>query len=352
MPFPVTRVNTLNHLYNICEALGITIWLFRLKTGFHIGDYLRFVRLDSASASIAYSLLGFTLAGGALLSWKAVVWAIFGLLFHAAGYADNNLQDYSHDQKDANKARFPLGRTLNLSSARAFTVLLHATLLVSAALLARSMVPLIGFVAIYSFGLAYNRKSKSSGFAPLLFAMTFSPLAVFSFYSFKGEITSVILAVSSLAFFECLFQNAVSTSVKDIENDPVSSMKSLGVQLVGDTLKFPPSAAVFSFGLKVLVLVPLVYLFNFAPLFAELAAIPFLAIALIYSIVMLRTGPWERSKRMLVAAVSELGVYYSVIVLFSFELGAFWAIFMIFFPLVWYVAVKKALWGRVLELMA
>lgn len=308
--------------------------------------------MDSASASIAYSLLGFTLAGGALLSWTGVIWAVFGLLFHAAGYADNNLEDYFHDQKDANKTRFPLGKTLTLARARGFTILLHAALLVSAALLARSLVPFIGFLAIYCLGLAYNRKSKSSGFAPLLFALTFSPLAVFSFYSFKGEITGLILAVSSLAFFECLFQNAVSTSVKDIEYDPVSSMKTLGVQLVGDKLEFPPSAVAFSFGLKVLVLIPIVYLFDFSSLFARLASIPFLAIALVYSVVMLRTGPWERSRRMLVAAVSELGVYYSVVALFAFDLGLFWAFFMVFFPVVWYVALKKVLWGRVLELMA
>lgn len=292
------------------------------------------------------------MAGGVLLSWTGFAWGLFGLLFHAAGYADNNLQDYPYDQTDENKVRFPLGKTIALVSASRFTISLHAALLISAALLTRSLVPFIGFLAIYSFGLAYNRKSKSSGFAPMLFAMTFSPLAVFSFYSVKGEVTSLILAVSSLAFFECLFQNAVSTSVKDIEYDPVSSMKSLGVQLVGDRLVFPPSAVVFSFGLKVLVLVPLVYLFAFTPLPANLVAIPFLVIALISSAEMLRTGPWERSKRMLVAAVSELGVYYSVIVLFAFELGPFWAVFMIFFPLVWYVAVKKAIWGSVLELMA
>src|SRR5712692_9311139 len=129
-------------------------------------------------------------------------------------------------------------------------------------------------------------------------------------------------------------------------------MKSQCVLLVADSLQFPPSAMAFSLGLKALVFIPLSYLFGFAPLLAKLAAIPFLAIALISSGVMLRTGPWWRSKRMLMAAVSELGIYYSVVVLFAFELGPFWTLFMVFFPLVWYVTVKKALWGRVLELMA
>ncbi|MDA4121497.1 MAG: UbiA family prenyltransferase [Thaumarchaeota archaeon] len=324
----------------------------QLTVGATLRDYLRFLRVDSAAASMAFAVLGYILAGGTLFSPLWFAWMLFGLLFHAAGYADNNIQDYLYDLDDVNKSGFPLGKSIALSRARAATIVLHSAGLVSAWFLAGSPAAFASFILIYLLGLTYNRRNKAWRTAPLFFSLTFALLAFFSFFSTSHAVSGVIVAVCFLSFVEGVFQNAVGTSLKDVDSDRSSLMKSLGARVVDGRLKVPPRAFYIGFGLKVVGLFPLAYLALSSGNETYLAAIPLTGISIYSALVLLRGGRWERSGLMLRAAVSELGVYYSVVAIFSLQFGATGTAFMMLFPLVWYVLLKKALWGTVLELKA
>src|SRR5713101_5057897 len=223
----------------------------RVKPGnSQILEYLRFFRIDSASAPMTYLVLGYLLGGGSLLSGRTVFWLIFGLGFQMAGFGDNNIQDIKHDLADPNKSSFPLGRSIPLGEARRLVIGLHILGLVFTLLISGSLAAASIFGVSYASGIAYNRTSKARTFAPILFGLTFAPLALFSYFNTAGRVGPLILLVVALCFFECVFQNAVATSLKDVEADNLNIMKKLGARLDSGRLIVPSSVMVVAYSIK------------------------------------------------------------------------------------------------------
>ena len=316
-------------------------------------EYLRFFRIDSASAPMTYLVLGYLLGGGGLLSGGTVLWLLFGLVFQMAGFGDNNVQDIKHDLADPNKSSFPLGRSIPLGEARRLVIGLHVLGLAFALLISGSLTAASIFGVSYGSGIAYNRTSKARTFAPFLFGLTFAPLALFSYFTTAGRVGPVILLVTALCFFECLFQNAVATSLKDVEADSVNVMKRLGAKLESGRLIVPRSARAVTYSIKGFEVGLLVGLATFSQPWMVIIGTAFLLVSLAGASRTIRARAWEERRRlMLQAAVSEIGLFYAVVGFLLIRLGPIPSFFVAIFPLIWYVAVKRAVWGSVSRVMA
>ncbi len=316
-------------------------------------EYLRFFRIDSASTPMTYLVFGYLLGGGSLLSGGTVVWLLFGLVFQMAGFGDNNVQDIKHDLADPNKSSFPLGRTIPLREARRLVIGLHILGLAFAVLISGSLAAGSIFGVSYASGIAYNRTSKARPFAPILFGLTFAPLAFFSYFATSGRAGPWILLVVALCFFECLFQNAVATSLKDLEADRVNVMKKLGARLESGRLIVPGSVGVVTYSIKGFEVALLVGLATFSQPWMVIFGAAFLLVSLAGASQTIRSRAWEERRRLMFqAAVSEIGLFYAVVGFLLIELGPFSSFWVAAFPLVWYVAVKRVLWGSVSRVMA
>ncbi|MDA4127707.1 MAG: UbiA family prenyltransferase [Thaumarchaeota archaeon] len=318
-----------------------------------IFEYLRFFRIDSASAPMTYLVLGYLLGGGSLLSGGTVLWLLFGLVFQMAGFGDNNVQDVKHDLADPNKSSFPLGRSIPLGEARRIVIGLHMLGLAFALLISGSLAAASIFGVSYASGIAYNRTGKARTFAPILFGLTFAPLAIFSYFSTAGRVGPVILLVVALCFLECLFQNTVATSLKDVAADSMNVMKKLGARLESGRLIVPRSVGVVAYSIKGFEVALLLGLTTFSQSWTLIFGAAFLLVSLVGASLTIKSRAWEeRTRLMFQAAVSEIGLFYAVVAFLLIGLGPVSSFCVAAFPLVWYVAVKRVLWGSVSRVMA
>jgi len=300
------------------------------------------------------ALLGYLLAGGQLLSLGTLEWLAFGLLFHWAGFIDNNLQDYKYDVKDQNKGMFPLGREISYETASRFALVLHLLGFAYAAFLvwgSPSPVPAFFiFVAQYAFGLLYNRTNKTSPFAGIWIALCFGPLGLFSYYATVGSNpTPLVLALTVFGFLQVYFQNAVSGSMKDIDSDEYNIFKQMGVKVDGFTdpqLVVTARAFAFAVCVKAAGIVPLIALvwLTGVPPLAFLSALLF-PLALEFTFQMMHNQPWDNRKTVRRAALIEISTFYAGVTALVGAIGAYGVVFVIVFSLGWFVLFNKLTWG-------
>lgn len=315
--------------------------------------YLRFFRIESASAVMTFMLLGFLLAGGAFLGVAALQWLLFGLICHMCGFVDNNIQDLSADARDEDKRYFPLGREIPLPRAKQARLILFVIMFSSFFLFSRTVVALIVFALAVGAGLLYNRLCKRTVLAPALYAASSGSLALVSYSATTPGFAIPIVLLTAIAVLESLFQNGVSTSLKDVDTDKHNLMTRLGVRVEDNFLRVSRAAKVLGYALKLAVMVPVSFLLASSGFLSPIFATPLAILSVLFVIPIVADRNWsQRARMMLIAACSQLGVFYAVLAIFAIQLEPIAVVFMVIFPIAWYVAVKKAVWGTVLGLKA
>jgi 4-hydroxybenzoate polyprenyltransferase len=324
--------------------------------------WLRFSRIHTAAITMPSALLGYLIAGGPLLSWGSVEWLAFGLVFHWAGFIDNNIQDYRYDVKDSAKDMFPLGKEVSFPSAQRFALALHLIGITYAVILARSTMALFVFGSMYAFGLLYNRTNKTSPFAGIWIALCFGPIGLFSYYATVGSNpTPLVLALTAFGLLQVYFQNAVSGSMKDIDSDDYNIFKVMGVR-VGNDVKVPPGgghavktpklmvtdrARVFAHLVKMAGAVPLgvlIFLSGTEVPVVLASAVLFLGAGVMTGM-MMSDQPWDNRKTVRRAAVIEIFTFYSGVLALAGAIGYGSVAFVIVFSLAWFVGLNRLTWG-------
>ncbi len=318
-------------------------------------DYLRLSRAHTAALPMSFVLLGYLLAGGPLLGLGTIKWLAFGLVFTCAGFIDNNIRDYTSDLQDSNKDSFPLGRSVKLRDARAFLLVLQLSGIVIAFFFSGSFLGFGIFVAMFVSGLLYNRKNKTSSYAgPILISLTFGPLALFSFVSTLQTVNFTILAVTALAFIESLWMG-IFGNIKDVVADRTSPVKKLGIRVHDGFLSIPRRTRLFAMLLKISGAIPIVALLIVLPdplisIYYCIFLSVLLGLTFWVTYLAVRPATWKlRTSFMRNAAMSEIGMYYAlIVVLSSQQLGLVSAFFLGCFPPLWYAILTRALWGKFL----
>jgi len=313
-----------------------------------LGAWLQFCRWHTAALTSSVLVLGHLLAGEPLLGWGTLLWALFGLCFHSAGFQNNNIMDYWHDLDDPHKSHMvlvsgaiPLRHAIQVNAA-----LIALTAFLGAYLTRLSPLPLLVLIACALSGFAYNLVSKATVLGPVPISLCFGLLAAVSYFSAGGEPCTLIGLVLAYLLAAIWFQIAWEGFKKDIEADRVNLLRRLGAKVEGDRFVATRGAVLFGWASKL----PTIALG--IPIFAAsgsswVAAVP-LALAIAgqgyASAKLIFPGRWVHRETVRYCAVTEILTLWTL--LFALQGAIGWAAVaaLIAIPLAWFVFWNRVYW--------
>ncbi len=305
-------------------------------------------------------VLGYVLAGGSSLLFIGL-WALWGLLYHAWGFLQNNLKDYEHDKTDPSKQNFPLVKgVISFGRAQSIDAALFLVMMVLAVVLIvvrnGSLVGVLFLMAAIAFGELYNQKSKKSLWSPLWISLAFSSLPMISYFATTSQVGLPIVLLWAYVFFLMMWQISYSGYLKDILSDRVNLLRKLGMGVITSKqqglvgLVSSRATEAYGWGLRLGTLVVgfwLLLLFSFQQ-WAVLTylVLTFLVLAIVGTLVMVNV-PWDHHKAVMRMALVEMLVYYMLIIAITGLTGFSWTLFLIVYPTAWFFVFNRLAWKTV-----
>ena len=344
-------------------------------------DYFQLARAQTAAVEGA----GFPLAawiGGAPL-WILPFFVLYGILAHFGGFGENSFSDLSYDRLDPSKAAHPLvsGRMTPRealafvygSQAAAFALFL-GMLQYSSHL---SPLPLAAFFGYQILGHLYNYTGKWAKSAAVLeisgaFALGF----LASGAAWTGNATGLVWAVMVYAFLMTAFQIAVAGELKEIER---SNEKNLlrrmgsrvgpgvlgaasptlarihdaavvsGAKITGDDRPFLlTSGRSWGLGLglsaaKAVAIGAVGYLL-LGGTWGEIAFFVAFAVFYLYTVTLLRSGPFDRRRRVKIMGAGEATSYLVLVFALAPALWPWLLAAFLVLPVLRFTGIKICIW--------
>lgn len=314
-------------------------------------DYLRLVRIHTSAETQALMLIGYLAAGGSDLA-TAALWLVYGVVAHAWGFLQNNIFDYEQDKQDPSKQHFPLvsGR-ISYGQAWAIDVLLAigmSVLVVVQAWKAPLAWPMGLFLLLSMvFGTAYNMWSKKSLTGPLWISLAFTSLPPISYFSVTSTVSPLLVLICLYVFFTIFWQIAYSGYLKDVESDKVNLLRLLGVR-AGREIHSTWKSELFGYAMRVpTLLIGFTLVVLYTGLWWVVEGYLLVSAALIIMVTRLVSldGEWDHHKAVMQMAVVEILVYYGLVFALGGVISWNWLVFLLAYPLAWYVVLNRLTWG-------
>ena len=343
-------------------------------------DALRLFRAQTAAVEGA----GFPIAawiGGAPL-WTLPLFALLGLLSHFGGFGENGISDLRYDRLDPAKADHPLvaGR---MAVPRAFAlvygcqaagVVMFLALLQFATGLA--VLPLAAFVGYILLGHVYNFMGKWWKPGAVIeiggaFALAFLAMAT----AWTGRADAAVVAVAAYAFVFTAFQIGVAGELKELaQSNERNLLRRLGTTVgplmgpqlagliedavrggavvvvskraaVGDFLFTGRRTWAFAFGLSWAKATALgVVGFLLLGWWGVAVAVVSYAVFMLYTVVLLRPGPFDRPRRVRIMGLGEAGSYLLLVFALAPVLWPWLWVAFIVLPVLWFTMLNRTLW--------
>lgn len=210
--------------------------------GARIVLWSRFFRLDEAIyLPVPLMLFGYLLGcavNGVFDVKTFLALFVLGLLAGCAGFGMNNITGLEADKKDAGKKRYPLVtgeiglKEAKMAVCACFALVLTLSFLLSYGRVATLVLSLVAISSAIMYNLLHKKVLLSSTFLATTTAATF----LFS-YSLTSTTLFTPLNILIVLFLFALVveMTELLCSVKDIEHDPISLARRLGVELDGRT---------------------------------------------------------------------------------------------------------------------
>lgn len=328
-----------------------------------IRKYLRLSRAHTLPLETVPALMGAALAVGTVWSKQVALWAIFGALYHIAGYAHNSLKDWEngYDKDDPYKLHHPLNT--GALSKRQASVFVYTALIgtaVYAVLLSGFDLSTLSVIGIAMMaGLAYNTIGKKTEFKFVYISIAHTMVFVIPFVALDGDLSSISFKLGLIyMFLWIVFQISVSGEVKDITQDEENFLKHLGAGAKVGSLDMPGydprfvvefSRYVKHYAYSIKVLGAISGLVVMGVLNVGLPAITIYVVLsltqLNISIQMLRDGPFMRHHRVRLMSIVEMLTAISFVLMYINIIGAVSILAITVGSVVWVVLGNKVLWG-------
>lgn len=310
--------------------------------------WLRLVRIHTSSLTQPTVLLGLALAGVAG-PWLYAVFAVFAILYHAAGFVHNDIRDDREDREDPAKRHFPLvSGEITLAQAKGVYRALTLLMLMLGCVLSGGSVPSLLFLfAAFGLGWLYNIRSKRDVLSPLYIAIAFVCLPLFSYFAHAHRPSPALIGTALYAFFLMFFQIAVEGYMKDIASDKVSLLHRLGTRMNPDgTLHVGSGTRWFAWFVRLPVVV---LFFVIAKAAGTQPAGLVLGILFILGNVwaswrLLGSGGFDNPKRVRLCALIEVFTYSQWILALQGLLGWGGVAFFLLYPYAWFVVLNRLTW--------
>ena len=310
--------------------------------------WLRLVRIHTSSLTQPTVLLGLVLAG--VNDWRLYpLYALFAVIYHAAGFVHNDIKDDQQDKDDPAKKHFPLvSGEITLQQAKNVYRGLTLLMLMLGVFLSNGKLLAIMFLFLaFGFGWLYNVRSKIDILSPLYIALAFVCLPLFSYFAYCNSLSSAMIWVAVYAFFLMFYQIAVEGYMKDIAADKVSLLYMLGTRInPNGTVKVNVGTKRFAWLLRLPVFI---LFFVIAHVINTQNAAMILGSIFIFgntwaSYKLLQSGQFDNKKRVCLCALIEVFTYSSWIFALQGILDWTGVAIFILYPYAWFLALNRLTW--------
>jgi len=188
-----------------------------------VRKYLQLTRAHTAPLEAVPAALGAALAAGGLFKEPVLAWAIFGVLYHLAGYGANSYLDWvlGYDKNDPNKQDHPMALESFRQMHGAMVIIgLNVGYLLLGLMLTREN-PVAFFVVLASFlmALVYNTLGKRTKYKFIPISLAHTGVFIAPYIALGGDLfSSVFWAATAYMIVWIVFQIAISGELKDINN--------------------------------------------------------------------------------------------------------------------------------------
>jgi len=335
-----------------------------------VRTYLQLTRAHTAPLETVPAILGALLATGGQITFAVVGWAIFGLLYHLAGYGMNSVVDWQkgYDKLDRKKSHHPLNRgALTLNRAYLFVGGLFVLLLALGVGLAWGEYLALAIMALGAImGVTYNLAGKITTLKFIPISIAHTTVFIIPYVALGGDIFRYDFRLVTLyIFLWVVFQISVSGEIKDVQQRDESNFlrDTLGIRMEKrlnhlpdeDYIFFSSRAVNYSLALKfsTLMIGAIIYLFISGDIirFTEenilwlavwgLMMIPTAA----FTVMLVRSGIYYRSWRINMMARIELLTMFILIASLTPAIGLGAVVTLIVVSLVWVLALNRIEWG-------
>ncbi|MDY7083254.1 MAG: UbiA family prenyltransferase [Halobacteria archaeon] len=334
-----------------------------------IKSYLQLTRFQTVPQETIPAVVGASLAAGGLFDARILLWAVFGLLYHATGYSHNSLEDWKRgwDTDDPNKQHHPLNAgKMTEREAQIFVYLMVLVTVGYTLAIIQTYLALYMIIAGAIAGVVYNTVGKRTKWKFLFISFAHSSTFAVPYLSIQGEITPVFFAGFAYVFFWVVFQISISGEVMGLTQDEEdnflkgfgSSFEEAGEDYMVDISRF---IRAYSFGVRLIViglalgfaylvkqevgaLMELVGPFGVV----ELGILVVGAMSLVFTRNLLADGLYERMERVGNVAKIEISTQLMMLIAIAPVIGAVELVGVFVLTLVWVVTFNKIAWGTLL----
>lgn len=322
-------------------------------------DYIVFTRIHTAALSVPLTVLGVLLAGVPVMSWQTLEFAVLGLLFHAIGFAQNNLADYRYDIQDPAKQHHPLvqGR-INFRKANWIVNFGMIGLFFYGAMISNFNPWSLFFLGLMIIsGNVYNYASKDTVWSFIPITLCFSSLPMIAYFTYANELSSLMLLVYIYITLQLVFQIAVEGCMKELQQEnECNLMRSLGYRVEDGVLKSGIYGYLFGALIKaagVWIALAIVLYSGSLRLLSLAVIIGF--ITFVHTDWLISAKPWtgdvklwDRDNAVQNSARIEIFSYILLIVALQGVLGWSLAAAFILLPVAWFAFFNKIFWNTYL----
>jgi len=314
-----------------------------------VKPYLVFFRWHTASLTIPAMLVGIYLAGQPLFSWTTLVWILAGWLFHATGFAHNNLADYKWDKEDKSKQHHPMitGEvSVEVAYGLVYIFFFISTALITA-LTVHSKIAFALFIITVFAGIGYNYLSKITLISPILISICFGFLPGVSYFAYSDNVNTGILLVLGYAFFQILFQISVEGYIKDIEHDPVNLYRKFGCKVENGEYKGTLISKLYGYAIKMPMVIfgSWIGLYYHTSIYAIVIAILIFLCVLCCVDYLVMNKKWKRDNILRACAITEILTYFGLVFVGEGVWGWEGVLFLVGFPIAWFIIWNKIYWN-------
>ncbi len=312
-------------------------------------DWAQLFRLQTVALISPLFCLGYLLAGNPFFSWRMLAWWGMGILWHITGFTMNNFFDYSTDYYDPAKRHHPhvSGAIPMKEIWEVLIALIVISLLYGRLLLRNNSLGFVLLIITVVTGFLYNLLSKRFLLAPIFIGLTYALVPLIPF----GRPTPVMLAISAYLFLYLFVQTSVNGSLKDIDVDPVSILRTLGVSIRtwsdnSQTLELTTRARIYVHGLMALHILPLWYLYSHLAI--PIGVIAFAIPPFVGSWAVFKFGhmkkEWDRDKILRYGGAHGALAYFVLTPIFYVPLGVWGVAFFVAVPMLWFMVFNRICW--------
>lgn len=319
-----------------------------------IKKYLQLTRAHTAPLEVIPAVIGASVATGSFWEMNTLLWGVYGLLYHLAGYGMNSYTDWvkGHDKEDENKSHHPLNTGAMTPRKANITVFILLILTVLYAIIIIDLT--VSFIVIsigVLFGFLYNFYGKTTVLKFIFISIAHSTVFAVPYIDSGGDVYSATFLFGMLyMFLWIMFQISVSGEIKDIEQDEQNLLQELGSYVSSSSLYTSVSSMVYAITLKVASFAVLIlFMFSIQSQVAEHIMVGAIGITSIYiTSRLLKQGKYNRRGRVRDMSLIEMTMVFGLITATVSIIGTGAGLALAIGSTVWVLMFNKIEWNTVI----